>query len=80
MIQMHVDMDPALTLAAAHDIVVEAETRIGAAIPGADVLIHPDPRGLHALVPADTTAVPTSIKPSPEPSPDTAPVAKGPWS
>ncbi len=44
MIQMHVDLDPALTLDAAHAIVVEAENRILAAFPKADILIHPDPR------------------------------------
>lgn len=44
MIQMHVDLDPALTLDAAHAIVVEAENRILGAFPGADILIHPDPR------------------------------------
>lgn len=43
-IQMHVDMDPALTLAEAHDILVEAENRLLARWPGADILIHPDPR------------------------------------
>lgn len=45
MIQMHVDLDPTLTLDAAHAIVVEAETRLLAAFPRADILIHPDPRG-----------------------------------
>lgn len=45
MIQMHVDLDPALTLAQAHAIVVEAERRVQEALPGADVLIHADPRG-----------------------------------
>lgn len=45
MVQMHVDLDPALTLEQAHEIVVEAERRIQAAYPRADVLIHPDPRG-----------------------------------
>lgn len=45
MIQMHVDMDPTLTLDAAHAIIVEAEDRILAAFPRADILIHPDPRG-----------------------------------
>lgn len=44
-IQMHVDLDRALTLEAAHDIVVEAERRVQAAFPGADVIIHADPRG-----------------------------------
>ena len=46
MIQMHVDMDPDLTLDAAHAILVEAEDRLLAAWPLADILIHPDPRGL----------------------------------
>lgn len=45
MIQMHVDLEPTLTLEAAHDIVVEAEARLLAAFPHADILIHPDPRG-----------------------------------
>lgn len=45
MIQMHIDLEPSLTLDAAHAIVVEAEDRILAAFPRADVLIHPDPRG-----------------------------------
>lgn len=45
MVRMHVDLDPSLTLEAAHAILVEAENRVIAAFPGADVLIHPDPRG-----------------------------------
>ncbi|MNU34466.1 Ferrous-iron efflux pump FieF [compost metagenome] len=45
MVQMHVDLDPTLTLEAAHAIVVEAEQRIQAAFPHADILIHADPRG-----------------------------------
>ncbi|MCG8441464.1 MAG: cation diffusion facilitator family transporter [Caulobacterales bacterium] len=44
-IQMHADMDPALTLEAAHRILVRAERAILEAYPGADVLIHPDPEG-----------------------------------
>jgi len=44
-IQMHVDLDPGLTLEDAHQIVVEAEKRILAAFPTADIIIHPDPRG-----------------------------------
>lgn len=43
-IQMHVDMDPALTLAEAHAILVEAENRLLERWPHADILIHPDPR------------------------------------
>ena len=45
-IQMHMDLDPELTLKSAHDIVDAAETRIQNAWPHADVLIHPDPDGL----------------------------------
>ena len=45
MIQMHVDLEPTLTLDAAHAILVEAENRVLAAFPRADILIHPDPRG-----------------------------------
>jgi ferrous-iron efflux pump FieF len=44
MIQMHVDLDPDLTLAEAHAILVEAEQRLLDAFPQADILIHPDPR------------------------------------
>ena len=54
MIQMHVDLDPTLSLKAAHDIVVEAEHRIQAVRPGADTLIHPDPHGPETAVPAST--------------------------
>lgn len=44
-IQAHVEMDPALTLEAAHQIIIAAETRLLAAFPNADILIHPDPKG-----------------------------------
>lgn len=43
--QMHIDLDRKLSFEASHDIVVEAENRVKAAFPGADVLIHADPRG-----------------------------------
>lgn len=43
--QMHIDLDRALSFEASHDIVVAAEDRVKAAFPGADVLIHADPRG-----------------------------------
>ncbi len=45
LIQMHIDLEPSLTLEAAHAIVVEAEDRILTAFPHADILIHPDPKG-----------------------------------
>ena len=48
LIQMHVDLDPTLTLAAAHEILEAAEARILAVVPGADVMMHPDPVGTGA--------------------------------
>ena len=44
-IQMQVDMDPQLTLEAAHRILIRAERRILARFPAADILLHPDPHG-----------------------------------
>ncbi|WP_304180195.1 cation diffusion facilitator family transporter [Phenylobacterium aquaticum] len=44
-IQMHVDLDPALSLEEAHAVMVAAEKRVLARFPAADILIHPDPRG-----------------------------------
>ncbi|MCS6624739.1 cation diffusion facilitator family transporter [Roseibacterium beibuensis] len=44
-VQMHVDLEPSLTLEQAHAIVVEAENRLLEAFPRADILIHADPRG-----------------------------------
>jgi len=44
-IQMHADLDPEMTLEAAHRAVVAAERRVLGAFPDADILIHPDPRG-----------------------------------
>lgn len=43
--QMHVDLDPDLTLEAAHEVIVAAEKRLLAVFPQADVIIHADPRG-----------------------------------
>ncbi|HLZ76645.1 cation diffusion facilitator family transporter [Phenylobacterium sp.] len=43
--QMHVDLDPELTLEAAHEVIVAAENRVLAAFPQADIIIHADPRG-----------------------------------
>jgi ferrous-iron efflux pump FieF len=44
-IQMHLDLDPNLSLEAAHKVLVDAEKRILNDFPSADILIHPDPRG-----------------------------------
>ncbi|HYC74073.1 cation diffusion facilitator family transporter [Brevundimonas sp.] len=54
-IQMHIDLEPSLTLEQAHEIVVGAERRLLEAFPRADILIHPDPRGRAAM-----TSVPQS--------------------
>ncbi len=43
--QMHVDLDPDLSLETAHQAVVAAEKRILTAFPAADIIIHADPRG-----------------------------------
>jgi cation diffusion facilitator family transporter len=44
-IQMHVDLDPDLTLESAHEVIVAAERRLFTVFPAADILIHADPRG-----------------------------------
>lgn len=43
--QMHVDLDPDLTLEDAHVVIVAAEKRLLEQFPHADVIIHADPRG-----------------------------------
>lgn len=44
--QMHADLAADISLAEAHTIMVQAENRLLEAFPAADILIHPDPRGL----------------------------------
>jgi cation diffusion facilitator family transporter len=44
-IQMHVDLDPSLSLEAAHAVIVAAEKRLLAEFPSADIIIHADPKG-----------------------------------
>ena len=44
-IQMPVDVDPDVSLEAAHQAIVAAEHRILEAFPAADILIHADPKG-----------------------------------
>lgn len=43
--QMHVDLDPELSLADAHEVLVEAEKRVLEDFPSADIIMHADPRG-----------------------------------
>ena len=45
-IQVHIEMDPAMSLAQAHAISDEVERDLLAAYPGAEVIIHQDPEGL----------------------------------
>ncbi|MEP1230616.1 MAG: cation diffusion facilitator family transporter [Litorimonas sp.] len=44
-VQMRLDLDETLSLSEAHDIILSAETRLMAAFPAADILIHPHPAG-----------------------------------
>jgi len=44
--QMHADLAADISLAEAHTIIVAAENRLLEAFPSADIIIHPDPRGL----------------------------------
>jgi ferrous-iron efflux pump FieF len=55
-IQLHVDMRATLGFAEAHAIIDRVEKQIIAAFPGADVIIHPDPRD-------------TETEPTPQPHP-----------
>jgi hypothetical protein len=84
MVQMHVDLDPELTLDAAHAIVVEAENRILSHYPTADILIHADPRGRPRPQPAETAGASPPSDAAPEAKTDTQtplqPRPKGPWS
>ena len=45
-IQVHIEMDPAMSLAQAHSISDAVEQDLLAAYPGAEVIIHQDPEGL----------------------------------
>jgi len=44
-IQMHVDLDPDLSLEEAHRLLVAAENRLLVVFPAADIILHPDPHG-----------------------------------
>lgn len=44
-IQFHIELDPGITLMRAHTISDEVESRVHAAFPDADILIHQDPAG-----------------------------------
>jgi len=78
MVQMHVDMDPHLTLEAAHAIVEEAEARIRAVLPDSDILIHADPAGLRPTQASTELQAPEAVE-TPPASGQTVPHT-GPWS
>ncbi len=50
-IQLHIEMDGALTLLRAHEISDDVEARIRAAFPNAEVIIHADPEGVEEAMP-----------------------------
>src|SRR6516225_1187601 len=45
-IQIHIEMDGALSLLRAHEISDEVEAKLGAAYPNAEIMIHQDPEGI----------------------------------
>lgn len=47
-VQLHVWVDPAMTIAQAHEIMDEMESQLMAEFPGTEVMIHPEPDGHHA--------------------------------
>jgi ferrous-iron efflux pump FieF len=50
-IQVHLEMDPTMTLADAHTVSDEVEKDLMTAFPGAEVIIHQDPAGLEVIPP-----------------------------
>ncbi|WP_423143115.1 cation diffusion facilitator family transporter [Parablastomonas sp. CN1-191] len=58
-VQFHVWVDPAMTVAAAHEVMDQIEHRLMREFPGIEILIHPDPEGLvdeHGLAAQDLLA------------------------
>ena len=51
--QFHVWVDPDMTLAAAHRVMDEIEEQLGRDFPGAEIIIHPEPRDMAHAVHAD---------------------------
>lgn len=50
-IQLHIELDPAISLMRAHEISDAVEAELCAAFPKAEVMIHQDPAGLEPLAP-----------------------------
>jgi ferrous-iron efflux pump FieF len=45
-IQLHIELDPAMSLMRSHEVSDEVEGELCAAFPNAEVIIHQDPEGL----------------------------------
>ena len=54
-IQMHIELDPALSLTRAHELSDEVEADILAAFPNAEIIIHQDPAGIEMPEPLAQT-------------------------
>lgn len=50
-VQLHLEVDGSLTLAAAHAIADSVEAQIRGAYPGAEIIIHEDPAGIEEARP-----------------------------
>ena len=50
-IQLHIELDPAISLTRAHEVSDEVENELMAAFPDAQVIIHQDPAGVEPLPP-----------------------------
>jgi ferrous-iron efflux pump FieF len=50
-VQLHLEMDPDLTLRVAHEVADAVEVAIMTAFPGAEVIIHEDPEGVEEIRP-----------------------------
>ena len=48
-IQMHIEMDPEITLVRAHEISDEVEEELHKAFPNSEIIIHEDPLGLEQM-------------------------------
>ncbi len=48
-IQLHIELDPAISLMRAHEVSDAVEAELCAAFPAAEVIIHQDPAGLEPV-------------------------------
>jgi len=48
-IQMHIEMEPEITLVRAHEISDEVEAELHKAFPNSEIIIHEDPLGLEEI-------------------------------